>query len=382
MSDTRNDKVAGTARPVWGVPFATLAFLVMIVVIGAMVWPMQRFETAPGRAKLVAPRLSIEGASDGVGVFEPDRSVRFVTALGSELAPLQSFMGWIDPYVDVQTCEQRFGDCDPDANRTIQLGAMSTAKEIASFVALDYLGLDASFDMGPAQVGGFDPALCPDDAPELRACRVLSVGDTIVKVDLSVNDTGSVDDSIDIDVVTDLSKALADAEPGDVIRLVVRPFDAPADEVRTVKVELMASPDDPKRTIIGFNARDTRTVKLPFEIGIDTDEIGGPSAGLAFTVALIDELSPGELSPPGGVALTGTIAEDGSVGPIGALVQKAIAVQRSGARYFIVPAGQDPADVEAARRAVGTSVEIATVATLAEALATLERWGGEPVTRR
>ena len=98
-------------------------------------------------------------------------------------------------------------------------------------------------------------------------------------------------------------------------------------------------------------------------------------------MALIDELSPGELSPPGGVALTGTIAEDGSVGPIGALVQKAIAVQRSGARYFIVPAGQDPADVEAARRAVGASVEIATVSTLAEALAALERWGGEPVTR-
>jgi PDZ domain-containing protein len=143
----------------------------------------------------------------------------------------------------------------------------------------------------------------------------------------------------------------------------------------------MASPDDPNRTIIGFNARDTRTVKLPFEIGIDTDEIGGPSAGLAFTVALIDELSPGDLSPPGGVALTGTIAEDGSVGPIGALVQKAIAVKRSGARHFIVPAGQDPADVEEARRAVGTSVEIKTVATLAEALAALEQWGGEPVTR-
>ena len=382
VSETPIDEVDGSARPVWGIPFATLAFLLMAVVIGAMVWPMRRFETAPGSANLVAPRLTIDTSKNDVDVYEPERSVRFVTALGSELGPLQSFMGWIDPYVNVQTCEERFGDCDPDVNRTVQLGAMSTAKEIASYVALKYLGFDASFDEGPAQVGGFDPELCPDDAPTLRACRVLSVGDTIVSLEPGDGSNGATGDPITIEVVSDLSKALADSKPGDIVRLAVRAFDAPADEVRTVRVELMASPEDSKRTIIGFNARDTRQVELPFEIGIDTDEIGGPSAGLAFTVALIDELSPGDQSPPGGIALTGTIAEDGSVGAIGALVQKAIAVRRSGARYFLVPAGQDPADVAAARRAVGDAVEIRTVATLDEALTALVQWGGDPVTRR
>ena len=63
-------------------------------------------------------------------------------------------------------------------------------------------------------------------------------------------------------------------------------------------------------------------------------------------------------------------------------MQKAIAVRRSGARYFLVPAGQDPADVAAARRAVGDAVEIRTVATLDEALTALVKWGGDPVTRR
>ena len=89
--------------------------------------------------------------------------------------------------------------------------------------------------------------------------------------------------------------------------------------IRTVEVELIQSPDDPQRTIVGFSARDTRTVELPFDVTIDTDRIGGPSAGLSFTLALIDQLTPGELTPPGGVAVTGTIANNSSVEAKGAL---------------------------------------------------------------
>ena len=158
--------------------------------------------------------------------------------------------------------------------------------------------------------------------------------------------------------------------------LVVRGLD---DATRSVEVELIASPDEPRRTIVGFSARDTRTVELPFDIVIDTDRIGGPSAGLSFTLALIDQLTPGELIPAAGVAVTGTILEDGSVGAIGALVQKAIAVKRSGARYFLVPVGQGPDDIEAAQDAVGDAVEIVPGATLEEALDALASRGGDPL---
>ena len=343
----------------------TLAFVVVSVVLGATVWPIQRFETAPGAAALVGDRLTVTG--DDVEVYPPENGVRFVTALGSELTALQSFMGWVDPYVDVLTCEQRFGDCDPTANREIQLGAMSTAKEIAAYVASSYLGLDATFDEGPAQVAGFDTTLCDESAPPRRACRVLEVGDVIESIDVG-------NGAVTIDVVSEISRALADAEPGDVATIVVRSLSG---ETRTVDVELIASPDDPARTIVGFSARDTRTVSLPFDVDIDTDRIGGPSAGLSFTLALIDQLTPGELIPAEGVAVTGTISEDGSVGAIGALVQKAIAVQRSGARYFLVPTAQGEVDIAEARAAVGDAVEIVPVATLEEALAALADRGGD-----
>ena len=67
---------------------------------------------------------------------------------------------------------------------------------------------------------------------------------------------------------------------------------------------------------------------------IDTDQIGGPSAGLAFTLALLDELTPGDLMGGVKVAATGTIGEDESVGAIGALAQKAVAVKAAGVKVF------------------------------------------------
>lgn len=369
------------ARPLWGVPFVTVAYLVIAVVLVAMVWPMQRYETAPGTASFVWSRLSISGgeaSGEPVQVFTPDGGVRFVTALGSELTPLQAFMGWVDPYVSVQTCEERFGDCEPSISKQIQLGAMATAKEVAAFVALSYLGFEATFTEGPAQVGGFDPELCPSDAPELRACRVLQVGDVLLSIEVD-RGTGDPVTVTGIGVLSDVSEALVDTEPGDRITVTVRPIGAPDDEVRVVEIELMESPSEPGRVIVGFNPRDTRTVELPVEIDIDTDSIGGPSAGLAFTLALIDALTPGELSPPGGVAVTGTMAGDGSVGPIGALVQKAVAVRRSGAGLFLVPSAQSVDELAAARSAAGSGVEIVPVATLAEALAALAERGGTPV---
>ncbi|MEY3567162.1 MAG: hypothetical protein RLZ19_1176, partial [Actinomycetota bacterium] len=78
-------------------------------------------------------------------------------------------------------------------------------------------------------------------------------------------------------------------------------------------------------------------------------------------------------------AVTGTIAEDGSVGAIGALVQKAIAVERSGARYFLVPTAQGEADIARAQAAVGDDVEIISVASLGETLVALADRGGDPL---
>jgi PDZ domain-containing protein len=139
----------------------------------------------------------------------------------------------------------------------------------------------------------------------------------------------------------------------------------------------MKSPDDPNRVIIGFVPSDTRSVRVPFDVKISTAGIGGPSAGLAFTLSLLDELTPGNLMGRGRVVATGTINEDGSVGAIGALEQKAVAVKDAGGTLFLVPAGQSASEMKAARDAVGNSVTIVQVGTVEEALVQLAKNGGE-----
>src|SRR4029078_10589066 len=94
-----------------------------------------------------------------------------------------------------------------------------------------------------------------------------------------------------------------------------------------------------------------------------------PSAGLAFTLALIDELSPGNLTGGGNVGVTGTIDLVGTVCAMGGLVQKVSAVRRAVVHTFLVPTAQGPEQIARAREIGGDAVEIIPVATLDEALA-------------
>ena len=82
--------------------------------------------------------------------------------------------------------------------------------------------------------------------------------------------------------------------------------------------------------------------QFPFDVEIDTGNVGGPSAGLALTLSIIDELSPKSVTNGNEVAVTGTIQLDGTVGEIGGIRQKVAAVRASGVRYFLVPPGNVP----------------------------------------
>ena len=113
--------------------------------------------------------------------------------------------------------------------------------------------------------------------------------------------------------------------------------------------------------------------KLPFTVKINADNIGGPSAGLAFTLAIIDSLSGGELTGGRIVAATGTIDPDGSVGDVGGVAQKTVAVERAGATLFLVP----DQELAVARSKATSSLTVLGVSSLQQALDDLARHGGK-----
>jgi PDZ domain-containing protein len=106
----------------------------------------------------------------------------------------------------------------------------------------------------------------------------------------------------------------------------------------------------------------------PFQLKIDLDRIGGPSAGLMFTLGIIDKLEPADLTGGQVIAGTGTIGDDGDVGPIGGVPQKLVAAKRDGAKVFLTPAGNC---AEAVANAV-PGLPMAKVATLDDALKALQ----------
>jgi len=77
---------------------------------------------------------------------------------------------------------------------------------------------------------------------------------------------------------------------------------------------------------------------FPFKISISVGDVGGPSAGLMFSLAIVDKLTPGPLTQGKFIAGTGTITPDGKVGAIGGIQQKMIAARRAGATIFLTPA--------------------------------------------
>jgi Lon-like protease len=106
----------------------------------------------------------------------------------------------------------------------------------------------------------------------------------------------------------------------------------------------------------------------PFQISFDIDRIGGPSAGLMFSLGIIDKLDPADLTGGIRIAGTGAIDDEGNVGPIGGVSQKLVAARRDGAAVFLTPAANC---AEAANHAA-PGLTLVRVGTLDEALDALK----------
>jgi PDZ domain-containing protein len=116
----------------------------------------------------------------------------------------------------------------------------------------------------------------------------------------------------------------------------------------------------------------------PFTIDFNLANIGGPSAGLMFSLAVVDKLTTGDINGSKFVAGTGTISEDGKVGPIGGITHKMMAAQEAGATVFLVPAE----NCDEARSLRDDSMELVKVDTLSGAVDSLHTLssGGRPPT--
>lgn len=130
----------------------------------------------------------------------------------------------------------------------------------------------------------------------------------------------------------DVTAALENTRPGQEIELT---YKRGGQQPRTVNATLGRHPDGKQQGFLGVQPADRADV--PFDVDISLEDVGGPSAGMMFALAIVDRLQPQELAKGLNVAGTGEIDSQGNVGPIGGISFKVVAAKEEGAKAFLVP---------------------------------------------
>ncbi|MGH2770476.1 MAG: site-2 protease family protein [Actinomycetota bacterium] len=199
------------------------------------------------------------------------------------------------------------------------------SRMIAAGAAARAVGMSVTLRGNGARV----VSVVPDSPAEGR----LRPGDVIVGID-----------GRDIDLADEVGREIRSAPAGSDFTLMVERGSG-VQEVTVRSARLEQAGEGLVAIGVALQTRDF-SVMLPFEVDFVVQDIGGPSAGLAYAMAIADLLSPDDLAAGRTIAATGAISIDGDVGPVGGVAEKAAGVQAGGADIFLVPSGE----VELARR--------------------------------
>lgn len=246
---------------------------------------------------------------------------------------------WFDPSRAVQPIDEVF----PPGTTTEQSNAANAAlmvdsQQDAIAAALNELGYQFPQSVAVKQL-----------IPGTPAAKVLKVGDEVTSVNGHT-----------VDSVAGLRQQVAANGTGKAAEIgIIRDGVASTVSITPVKTQ--------GQTVLGIGAGMDYT--FPFDVSIQLNNVGGPSAGQMFALGIIDKLTPGELNGGKKVAGTGTIDNAGSVGAIGGIRQKMYAARDTGgASYFLAPAS----NCDEVTGHVPSGLHVFAVKTLADSLAVLK----------
>jgi Lon-like protease len=337
--------------------------LLAVAVIGSMFVRLPYYLETPGSAEPVNGLIAVDPAHR-----HPVRGQVLLStvALQSSVDPIQLLHAWLDPNTNIVARKDVTGGVTNAQFAQLSEQEMDVSKQVAIVVALRRMGYSVP-EHG-------DGALITGTEPQTPAFNHLAAGDVIVKAD-----------GKRVVLAQDLTSVLHAHQPGSTVSLT---YDRPNAGEHTETFPLIACPPiiqgcaGTSRAFLGVEVQTNHDrFDYPFKVDIDLTGVGGPSAGLAFALGVMDTLSGGNLTGGHKVAVTGTIDVDGNVGPIGGIALKTVAVERAGADVFLVPK-DDPTVGEAqysaaAAKAKGHHLRVIAVGTLDDALRALRSIGGD-----
>jgi len=377
----------------WGKGHTLLAILAWILAVAVVAYFIQLpyYAVTPGSAPDVRSLITVPRADR----HNHHGSVLLVYV---ELTPMRAIeypFFWLDPNAAIEPSGSVLGPENASQYATEGQIDMSTAQQAATVVALRQLGYKVPVKELGALVYGVLPG-SPGSS--------LSVGDVISKVN-----------GIRVPTYVALVKKLQGLAPGTTVHLVVSAY--PAGKARPVTLRLgvfrvhgsganatlVCLPEGKGANLkiaefttaaggkphalaclgiipqgsgpVAIDGTAFKVGPLPVKVNLSSEGIVGPSAGLAFTLGLMQELDPADLTGGLKVAATGTMSIDGSIGDVGGVAQKTIAVRGAGASVFFVPVQE----YAVAKAHAGPKLKVYAVSSIGQVIRILESLGGRVV---
>jgi Lon-like protease len=299
----------------------------------------------PDIAHPVAPLVKVQGGRTASG----PGGIYFVDVIERRASELEKLFPWIHKDATLVPANLIVPPgTSGAAARAADLREMQISQRVAAAVALRRLGYHVVVRPDGVIVNAVDLGTA--------AYRELQPADVIVGINGKPTPT-----------VASLRRVLAPVKPGDNVQLRIRR----GDKIVTESLRTVNDPQFPGHALIGFEPAQAAQIKLPIKVSIDAQGIGGPSAGLAFALEVMQQLGRnvdrGHL-----VAATGEMELDGVVAPIGGVKQKVFDARKAKVDVFLVPAGDN---ARVARRYAGSLriIPVRTFGQALQALATLPR---------
>jgi PDZ domain-containing protein len=319
----------------------------LVVVLALLLLPSNEYLFLPDRAHPVAPLVTVAGGHDPTsgGVYYVDVIVRKATWLerlfpgihnGADLYPASA----IDP-----------PGVNDQLRQKLDLQDRRLSQQVAAGVALRAAGKHVVMTPVGVRVTYVGPGL--------PAFGKLEPGDVVVDVDGKPAPTLNV-----------LRTRMLVHRPGDVVAFTIRRGTKTlVEKMKTVGI----GKGKDRKTIVGIGTEQALDIHLPLQVRINAGNVGGPSAGVAFALDVMEELGI-DVVHGHKIAATGEIRPDGSIGAIGGIKQKTIGARAAHVDAFLVPAGDNAR--EARKYAHGLRIiPVDTFPQALHALATLGKTG-------
>jgi len=295
-----------------------LGLVLAAIVLALLIIPSNEYIFLPDPAHNVAPLVSVPG-----GHPPKKGGVYYVDVIVRKAKLLEKLFGGLHNGADLYPASAINPPGVNDAQlRRIDLQDMQTSQLVAAAVALRADGKKVVSRSVGAKVDVVEPGM--------PAVGKLEPDDVIVAIDRNrVTGPG------------DVFRTMQRHRPGETVAFTVRR----GAQTLVERIKTVVSQDRPRRAVVGVLLEPALDIHLPIAVRINSGDIGGPSAGLAFALEILQELGRNILHGHK-VAATGEILPDGSVAPIGGIKQKTIGAREAHVDAFLVPAGENARDAK------------------------------------